>query len=135
MYKKSGWSKIRTPKHIHWAVDILLKMQANEFETKRFLDFLIFSWDETIKPIKTDEERNSLLNIKILLNEVNREAVNYIALAEKGEYSIKFLILIAKLLMTQEKTNMDNAFMFKQLLDALKSGQDIFKIVSLATHR
>jgi hypothetical protein len=69
------------------------------------------------------------------LSVVNQEARNYESLADKGEYSIKFLILIARLLMIQEKTNMETAFMFKKLLDALRAGQDIFKIVSIATHR
>ena len=133
--KKSGWSNIRTPKHIHWAVDVLLKMHSNDTETKNFLDFLINSWNDSIKPLKTEEERTNLLNVETLLNEVNEEAKNYEVLADKGEYSIKFLILIARLLMIQEKTNMETAFMFKNLLDALRAGQDIFKIVSIATHR
>ncbi|MBK6565940.1 MAG: hypothetical protein IPG18_12250 [Saprospiraceae bacterium] len=131
----SGWTNIRTPKHIHWAVDVLLKMHSNEEETKQFLDFLITAWNEHIKPIRTEEERMNLLNVETLLKEVNKEALKYESLADKGEYSIKFLILIARLLMIQEKTNMETAFMFKQLLDALRAGQDIFKIVSIATHR
>ena len=36
--KEFGWSNIRTPKHIHWAVDVLLKMHSNEEETNKFLD-------------------------------------------------------------------------------------------------
>jgi hypothetical protein len=51
-----------------------------------------------------------------------------------GEYRIEFLILLAKLLMIQEKTNMADAFMFKKLLEALKKGEDIFSIVSIASH-
>jgi hypothetical protein len=133
--KRTGWSNIRTPKHIHWAVDVLLKMHSNENETKEFLDFLIMAWNEQITPLRTEEERTNLLNVDTLLNEVNQEAINYEALADKGEYSIKFLILIARLLMIQEKTNMETAFMFKNLLDALRAGKDIFKIVSIATHR
>jgi len=35
----------------------------------------------------------------------------------------------------QEKTNMPEAYMFKKLLEALKKGEDIFSIVSIATHR
>ncbi len=70
-----------------------------------------------------------------LLNDVNREAVQYVALAQKGEYSVKFLILLAKLLMAQEKTNNNQAYMFRQLLEALKNHNNIFKIVSTATHR
>jgi len=133
--KRSGWSNIRTPKHIHWAVDVLLKMHSNEEETKKFLDFLITAWNEHITPLRTEEDRTNLLNVDRLINEVNQEALNYESLADKGEYSIKSLILIARLLMIQEKTNMETAFMFKQLLDALRAGKDIFKIVSIATHR
>jgi hypothetical protein len=133
--KKSGWSNIRTPKHIHWAVDVLLKMHSNEEETKRFLDFLTMVWDTQTVPLRTEVERRNLLDVDRLLTEVNIEALNYESLADKGEYSIKFLILIARLLMIQEKTNMETAFMFKQLIDALKAGQDIFKIISIATHR
>ncbi|MEK8179283.1 hypothetical protein WMW71_02925 [Flavobacterium buctense] len=132
---KSGWSRVRTPKHIHWAVDILLKMQENEKDTKKFLDFLINSWTTSIKSIKSEQERDVLLDVRTLLTEVDKEALNYVSLANKGEYSVKFLILIAKLLMVQEKTNMETAFMFKNLLDALRKGEDIFKIVSIATHR
>jgi hypothetical protein len=110
-------------------------MHSNEEETKQFLDFLITAWNEHIKPLKTEEERMNLLNVETLLNEVNQEALKYKSLADKGEYSIKFLILIARLLMIQEKTNMETAFMFKNLLDALRAGKDIFKIVSIATHR
>jgi len=97
--RSSGWSNIRTPKHIHWAVDVLLKMHSNENETKEFLDFLITAWNEQITPLRTEDERTNLLNVDTLLNEVNQEALKYEALADKGEYSIKFLILIARLLM------------------------------------
>lgn len=132
---KSGWSRIRTPKHIHWAVDVLLKMQVEKEETKRFLTFLIKLWNESVKPINSEEDIADALDVNRLLMEVDLESSNYKTLAQNGEYSIKFLILIAKLLMIQEKTNMESAFMFKQLLDALYLGQDIYKIVSIATHR
>ena len=130
-----GWSNIRTPKHIHWAVDVLLKMHSNEEKTKQFLDFLIVAWNEHIKPLRTEEDRANLLNVENLLKDVNIDVLKYESLADNGEYSIKFLILIARLLMIQEKTNMEKAFMFKQLLDALRAVKDIFKIVSIATHR
>ena len=131
---KSGWSRIRTPKHIHWAVDAIIKMQHNDEETKKFLEFLINLWDTQIQPLKSREERDLLLNVEKLKKEANIEANRYPQLANKGEYSIKFLYLIAKLLMVQEKTNLSNAYMFKNLLDALKVHKDIYKIVSIATH-
>lgn len=130
----SGWSRIRTPKHIHWAVDSIIKMNVNYEETKNFISFLIELWDNKIKPLTTDEERNILLNVDELKKEANNEASKYPKLANKGEYSIKFLYLIAKLLMIQEKTNLSTAFMFRSLLKALEEHKDIYKIVSIATH-
>ena len=132
--KTGNWSMIRTPKHIHWAVDILIKMHENESDTKCFLDFLIDYWNNRVKPIKSVEERNALLDEKILLQSVNEEAQRYLSLSGKGEYSIKFLILLAKLLITQEKTNREDAYMFGNVLKSLREGKDIFSIISAATH-
>lgn len=133
--KENGrWSRIRTPKHIHWAVDILIKMYSNENLTKQFVDFLIEKWEQTL-PIRSEKERENVLNVNNLLETVNAECQSYSKLSSIGEYSVKFLILIAKLLMYQEKTNRNDAYMFKNLLDALKEGKDIFKIVSVATLR
>jgi hypothetical protein len=131
---KSGWSRVRTPKHIHWAVDAIIKMHHNDVETKNFLSFLIDLWDNKIVPLKTDEERNLLLDVEKLKAEANNEATKYSGLANKGEYSVKFLYLIAKLLMIQEKTNLSTAYMFKSLLKALEAHKDIYKIVAIATH-
>lgn len=131
--KDERWSSIRTPKHIHWAVDILIKMHSDREKTKEFLDFLLTMWDNT-EPIKSENERKNILNIEYLLEINKKEFKKYEALGTKGEYSIKFLILLARLLMLQEKTNLEGAYMFKNLLEALKAGDDIFKIVSIATH-
>ena len=128
------WTRSRTPKHIHWAVDILIKQHENPEATNKFLDFLLQQWN-SVTPLLSEDERNSALNTETLLKQVNDESKNYPELAEKGEYSIKFLILLAKLLMLQEKTNYHKAYMFKNLLEQLKSHKDICKIVSTATHR
>ncbi|WP_417861416.1 hypothetical protein [Winogradskyella sediminis] len=131
---RTGWSRIRTPKHIHWAVDVLIKMNEEYEKTNEFLKFLIEYWNEEVVPIKSIIEQNNLLSDALLI-EIEEESKSYTALADKGEYSVKFLLLIAKLLMFQEKTNLHTAYMFKNLLVSLKEGKDIFKIVSIATHR
>ena len=128
------WSRIRTPKHIHWAVDILIKQHIDSEATTRFLDLLIDMWDSHIQPIRSEDERSSILSSSTLLAEVEQEALNYTSLANKGEYSIRFLLLMAKLLMIQEKTNYEQAYMFRQLLECLKDHRNIYKIVSKATH-
>lgn len=136
-YRQKGdnnqWSRIRTPKHIHWAVDILIKHYSEPQETDLLLDFLLTKWEEA-EAIKNKRERRKLISKTNLLKTVNSEARNYPKLANKGEYNIKFLILIARLLIVQEKTNYEEAYMFKNLLEQLKKHQDIFKIVSIASH-
>ena len=126
------WSRIRTPKHIHWAVDVLIKHYSEPQETDQLLTRLLELWEDT-NPINSEEERDALLNTDNLLAEVNREALQYPNLAGKGEYSVKFLILIAKLLMVQELTNRNDAYMFERLLRQLQAHNDIFRIVATAS--
>ncbi|MBA7640704.1 hypothetical protein ES703_48375 [subsurface metagenome] len=133
--KEDGkWTNIRTPKHIHWAVDLLIKMHADREKIKKFLDFLIEIWNQT-SPLESEEERKKFLDIKNLLDAHKDKIKKYKDISKFGEYKIEFLILLAKLLMAQEKTNMPDAYMFRKLLEALKKGEDIFSIVSIATHR
>lgn len=127
------WSRIRTPKHIHWAVDVLIKLHEDKAKTQEFLDFLIGIWDST-HPVRNRDQQQTELTIESLLRNSQTEIQQYEALSSKGEYSVKFLIMLAKLLMIQEKTNLETAFMFKNLLDALRDGGDIFSVVSIASH-
>ena len=126
------WSRPRTPKHIHWAVDILIKQNEKPRETKKFIEFLLNYWN-TIQPITSKKQREKLLNIKTLKTEVDKECTNYKSLVNRGEYSIKFLLLLAKLLMYQEKTNNHEAYMFKDLLKQLRDSSNIYSVVSKAT--
>lgn len=128
------WSRLRTPKHIHWAVDLLIKMHGNQDLTKDFLRELINIWKLTCG-LKSEKERKEKLSTDSLLSGYEKNFKKYEELGQNGEYSIKFLILVAKLLMLQEKTNREDAYMFKNLLVALKEGKSIYKIISTATFR
>lgn len=131
--KEDGkWSRIRTPKHIHWAVDMLIKHYSEPHETDLLLGSLLKQWEQTV-PLESKEDQEHLLSPERLLADVNDEAEKYNKLADKDEYSVKFLVLIAKLLMVQEKTNRHDAYMFKNLLEKLKEHRNIFEIVSTAT--
>lgn len=132
--KNGKWSQIRTPKHIHWAVDMLIKLSHEEKKTKQFLEFLLELWEQT-QGFKTERERQEFLKEENLLKEVERETKYFEELSKHGEYSVKFLILLAKLLMKQEKTNREDAYMFKRLLEALKEHKELYKIISIATHK
>ncbi len=83
------WSRIRTPKHIHWAVDIMIKMHSEPKTTKNFLEFLIGVWDEA-KPLKSNKERDKFLDLNNLLKTSQKEINEYKNLSEQGEYSVKF---------------------------------------------
>ena len=132
--KKGKWSRIRTPKHVHWAVDMLIKLSHQKEVAKEFLDFLLNLWDRT-KGFKSEKERQEFLKEENLIKDVEKEADKFKELSKHGEYSIKFLILLAKLLMKQEKTNREDAYMFKKLLEALKENRELYEIISIATHK
>lgn len=128
---RNRWSKIRTPKHIHWTVDILMKMQTYEALTREFMGFFINLWNNTT-PLQTEVERKSL-DLEDMLRINNAEIERFQRLSERGEYSVRFLILLAKLLMLQEKTNRPDAYMFKRVLDGLSENKDLFHILSTAS--
>ncbi len=132
--ESSKWSRIRTPKHIHWAVDLLVKQFVSPIETNKFLEFLISLWN-SIPSVDSYDVREKILNIDSLLNCHSYKIQEFENLNIIGEYDIKFLVLVAKLLMIQEKANRKDAYMFKNLLESLKEGKDIFKIVSIASMR
>jgi len=128
--KNGKWSNIRTPKHIHWTVDILIKMFQNRKLTKKFIDELIRIWNE-IRPI-TARERDRI-KLPELLKYDEKTLEEFKELSKYGEYNVKFLLLLAKLLMIQEKTNYPNGKLFQKLLEKLKNGEDIFSILQTAT--
>lgn len=127
------WSRVRTPKHIHWTVDMLIKLYQDEATTLKFLSKLQSMWNES-KPITTQEEFDNI-DIEKLYKEFELDINSFKTLNSKGEYSVGFLILLAKLLMVQEKTNRSDAYMFGNILEKLKSGnKELFSLISTATH-
>lgn len=109
-------------------------MKQEPEKTKKFLDLLIELWNNT-KPIKSEEERITMLNIDTLLTSQKNKFSYLKDLNNEGEYSLNFLMLLARLLMLQEKTNYEEAFMFKNLLEQLQNcDTSIYQMVSIATH-
>ena len=128
-YKKDGM-RIRTPKHIHWVVDILMKMQGNEVLTKQYLEAIQNCWN-TYVPLTN----NNFDTLKVLIekgeNEIN--IAQYFPLNTFGEYNVEFLYVLMELLAVQEKTNRSDAYMFGNIIEELlEADRDIFKIISTA---
>ena len=111
---------------------MLLKMLSSPELTREFLDFLAERW-EKVEPLRSEEERQLRTSYEYIAKTYEKELDIYFELGKYGEYSIKFLIFLAELLMTQEKTNREDAYMFRKLLDAIKRGEEIYKIISIAT--
>ncbi|MGI6766453.1 MAG: hypothetical protein ACOX4R_04460 [Lentihominibacter sp.] len=131
-YKKDG-SQIRTPKHIHWVVDVLMKMQGNEELTKEFLSMIHICWEQC-EPLQNNDY-STLKNLIINSNSIIR-AEEYEELNVYGEYDIEFLCVLMELLAAQEKTNRADAYMFGKIIEQLlEVERDIFKIVSTAGFR
>lgn len=132
-FENEKWSRIRTPKHIHWTVDMIIKLYQDEQTTKLFLNYLIDLWNKTKGITTTSDFEN--IDLEKLYESLEDVMGQYRSLDTKGEYSVGFLILLAKLLMIQEKTNKENAFMFGQILEKLKTGnKELFGLISVATH-
>lgn len=128
-YKRDG-KRIRTPKHIHWVVDILMKMQGNEGLTKRYLLAIQDCWNTCVPLSKNDFDT---LKALIESGEKDIETEQYSPLNAFGEYDVEFLYVLMELLAVQEKTNRADAYMFGKIIEELlEADRDIFKIISTA---
>lgn len=130
MYTSPHNSSRRTPKHILWTIDILLKREHQKRLTCDFLYRIKAYWDSC-------KELNSrdFNAIKSLVDSLSVDSVstNYSKLASYGEYPPDFLYLLLCLLAVQEKTGMDGAFRFGGVVDALlKSDLDLYSVVAAA---
>jgi len=128
-YRKDG-TRIRTPKHIHWAVDILMKMQGDETLTRKYLEAIQDCWN-TCEPLRNNDYET--LEKLILDGEKGIEINQYKPLNDYGEYDVEFLYVLMELLAVQEKTNRPDAYMFGNIIsELLEVDRDIFKIMSTA---
>ncbi len=126
-YQERG-KRIRTPKHIHWAIDLLIKKEHRPELVKALVNYLIAMWDK-VEPFSTkaDQQKCELL----FTNPENlapfKELDNY------GEYPVEFIGRVIELMMLEEKTGNREAFMFKGVLEAIRDDKEIFEIVSRAS--
>ena len=128
-YKKDG-KRIRTPKHIHWVVDILMKMQGNEELTKEYLLAIQNCWNTCVPLSNNDFDT---LKDLIETGEKDIKIGQFFDLNVFGEYDVEFLYVLMELLAVQEKTNRADAYMFGKIIEELlETDRDIFKIISTA---
>ena len=128
-YRK-GETRLRTPKHIHWVIDVLIKMQYKKDLVRELLNQMKDVWESS-----TGLQDNSYEVLKRLIEDyaTRTQMERFEELSQYGEYPIDFLFVLMELLSTQEKTNRADAYMFGQIIDELlEEDYDIFSIVSRA---
>jgi len=126
-YQEPG-KRVRTPKHIHWVIDILIKKEHNKELTLEFLKFLREMWN------RVEAFNNKSEQQKCKLKYVSHEKLNkFKELNNLGEYSLEFIVYLIELMIIMEKTGKSTAYVFKNMLDALLKNDEIFVIVSKAT--
>ncbi|WP_299510049.1 hypothetical protein [uncultured Rummeliibacillus sp.] len=123
-------TRLRTPKHIHWVTDLLIKKECNPKLTDKLIYALLKSWNNSSSI--SNLNKNSIVNI-LKSSKVISNMGHYSVLSKYGFYDIEFLIILAELLAVQEKTNNSNAYMFRHVLEKSLTN-DLFSIISTATH-
>jgi len=122
-YKQPG-KRIRTPKHIHLAVDLCMKKTGDPRRMRKLLEDMK-TVVESLRPSRSFPPR-----FQIYTPELARK---HRALNSYGEYPVEFLLAIFELIAIQEKTNYPEGVASKEFVDKLLSDSDIFSIVSGAT--
>lgn len=130
-YRKRD-SRVRTPKHIHWAVDLLIKKFLSRELTNSLLHVFRQCWDD-VQGLNSRDADSIIRSLSIAQNQEHLQ--RFEPLNTLGFFKIDFLLHLMELLMLQEKSNNPNAYMFKEVLDGLLNSSDLYKIISTVTHR
>jgi len=128
-YKEIG-KQIRTPKHIHWVIDLLIKKQHKPELTLKFMKYLREMYDK-VEGFKSKEDR-----INLILKETSKEKLRlFEELNKYGEYKVEFIGHLIELMIKMEKNTSPEkpARVFKELIEAMIQEKEIFVIVSKAT--
>nr|MBI4156885.1 hypothetical protein [Candidatus Woesearchaeota archaeon] len=122
-YKQPG-KRERQPKHIHFIIDLYIKLTKNEELTLKLVDYII-NVIKNVKPVESYPPKLQIFN--------KSELVNFEELNRYGEYSIEFIFAAFELIMIQEKTNYPNGTFNLNLFQKFREKGDIFSVVSAAT--
>jgi len=128
-YQEQG-KRLRTPKHIHWVIDLLIKKEHNRELTLKFMKYLRDMYDR-VEGFKSAKERSTFefketTEVKLKpFEELNKY----------GEYKVEFIGHLIELMIKMEKNMPPEkpARVFRELMDAMIQEKEIFVIVSKAT--
>lgn len=125
-YRSPG-KRVRTPKHIHIIIDLLIKREHEPALTEEFVRHIVDGILPKLDPI-------SELPPKLIVFGSD-QMEKYAKLDAFGDYKTDFLLVVIELLMLQEVTNYPAGTLNRTLFSNFLSGADIFTIVGTATFR
>jgi len=128
-YQEKG-KRLRTPKHIHWVIDLLIKKEHNRELTLEFMKYLRNMYDK-VYAFKSKEDRK-----KCILKETTEAKLKrFEELNQYGEYKVDFIGHLIELMIKMEKNTPPEkpAHVFKELMEAMIAEKEIFVVVSKAT--
>ena len=96
-YKERG-KQLRTPKHIHWVIDLLIKKEHNHELTLNFMKYLRSMYDR-VGGFKSAEERNHFE----LKETTTAKLKPFEELNKYGEYKVEFIGHLIELMIKMEK--------------------------------
>jgi predicted metalloprotease with PDZ domain len=125
-------NRIRTPKHIHWVLDVLIKKGKNPKLVDQFLEDMHTRW-KNIRGLQNRNYKAILTNLQLSRN--TRFINRFNQLNGIGFWNMAFITHLMELLMLQEKTNNPNAYMFGNVVNSILNSHDPYVIVSKTTMR
>lgn len=128
-YQEQG-KRLRTPKHIHWVIDLLIKKQHKPELTIKFMKYLRQMYDR-VEGFKSKQDR-----VDFVLKQTSKEKLKlFEELNKYGEYKVEFIGHLIELMIKMEKNTPPEkpARVFRELIDAMIQEKEIFVIVSKAT--
>src|SRR3989344_8532981 len=128
-YKEKG-KRLRTPKHIHWVIDLIIKKEHNRELTISFMKYLRNMYDK-VEAFKSKEDRRNCT----ITETTPAKLKPFEQLNKYGEYKVEFIGHLIELMIKMEKNTPPEkpARVFKELMDAMIQEKEIFVIVSKAT--
>ena len=128
-YQERG-KRLRTPKHIHWVIDLLIKKEYDRARTIDFMKYLRNMYDRVGAFSSKEDRKNCLLRETTLEKLKPWEKLN-----DYGEYTVEFIGHLIELMIKMEKNTPPDkpARVFRELMDAMIQEKEIFVIVSKAT--
>lgn len=118
---------VRTPKHIHLIIDLYMKRTGNKQLTMGLVDHIINNIILKVQPSTTNPPKLQIFSPE--------QVAQFKELDRYGEYPIEFLLVVAELIMIQEKTNYPKGVLNLNLFKNFREEKDIFSVVSAATFR